>query len=120
VSEPGGPTRTLWRPTGQAELDLVAGSGWRRWPPRLPGQPIFYPVVNVEYATRIAVEWNAAREGVGYVLAFDVARSFLDGYVTHQVGGDTIVEYWIPAEDVDALNDHLLGPIRLVSEHRAP
>ncbi len=33
---------TLWRPTGQNELDLVKESGWRRaWPPRLPEQPIF-------------------------------------------------------------------------------
>lgn len=113
-------TRTLWRPTGQAELDLVAASGWRRWPPRLPGQPIFYPVVNVDYATRIEVECSAPREGVGYVLAFDVDQGFLGGYDTHQVGSATIVEYWIPAEDLDALNDHLVGPIRLVSEHRQP
>jgi len=33
-------TVTLWRPTGPEELALVEASGWREWPPRLPGQPI--------------------------------------------------------------------------------
>src|SRR5437764_665743 len=66
---------TLWRPTGQAELDLVVASGWRAWPPRLPDQPIFYPVLNEQYATKIARDWNAAREGVGYVTRFRVLRS---------------------------------------------
>ena len=43
-------TVTLWRPTGPEELALVEASGWREWPPRLPGQPIFYPVLNEDYA----------------------------------------------------------------------
>jgi hypothetical protein len=42
----------MFRPTGPRELELVAASGWRRWPPRLPEQPIFYPVTNQEYADR--------------------------------------------------------------------
>ena len=47
-------TVTLWRPAGPEELALVEASGWREWPPRLPGQPIFYPVLNEEYAAMIA------------------------------------------------------------------
>jgi hypothetical protein len=35
----------LYRPAGQAELDLIAGSGFTAFPPRLPGQPVFYPVL---------------------------------------------------------------------------
>lgn len=35
------PTVVLYRPTGPQELELVAQSGYRRWPPRLPEQPIF-------------------------------------------------------------------------------
>jgi len=27
-------------------LALVEASGWLAWPPRLPEQPIFYPVLN--------------------------------------------------------------------------
>lgn len=53
----------LWRPTGPSELDLVRRSGWRRWPPRLPDQPIFYPVLTEDYAIRIARDWNAPHSG---------------------------------------------------------
>src|SRR5712691_11101960 len=51
-------TVTLYRPVGQKEMDLIAESNYRRFPPRLPQQPIFYPVLNEEYATQIARDWN--------------------------------------------------------------
>jgi len=56
-------TVTLWRPTGPEELALVEASGWREWPPRLSGQPIFYPVLNEPYATMIARDWNVRQSG---------------------------------------------------------
>jgi hypothetical protein len=92
----GTDTVTLWRPTGPEELELVEASGWRAWPPRLAAQPIFYPVLNEEYATKIARDWNVRQSGAGYVTRFEVRRSFLDDYEVHQVGGQTILEYWIP------------------------
>jgi hypothetical protein len=109
---------TLWRPAGQAELDLVAASGWRAWPPRLPEQPIFYPVLNEQYATKIARDWNVRASGSGYVTRFAVRKSFLDNYEVHQVGGQSILEYWIPAEDLPALNASIVGLIELVAEYR--
>ncbi len=109
---------TLWRPTGPEELALVEASGWRRWPPRLPEQPIFYPVLNEDYATKIAREWNVKASGVGYVTRFAVVKSFLDRYDVHQAGGETILEYWIPAGDLDELNDNIVGTIALVAEYR--
>lgn len=109
-------TVTLWRPTGPAELGLVKESGWRAWPPRLPDQPIFYPVLNEDYATRIARDWNVKASGTGYVTRFEVEKQFLDGYEVHQAGGQTILEYWIPADDLDELNRHIVGRIEVVSE----
>jgi hypothetical protein len=111
-------TVLLWRPTGPEELALVQGSGWRAWPPRRPDQPIFYPVLNEEYATMIARDWNVPASGVGYVTRFEVRRSFLDRYEVHQVGGRTILEYWIPAEDLDELNTNIVGSIAVVAEFR--
>ncbi|WP_141372033.1 hypothetical protein [Cellulomonas cellasea] len=111
-------TVTLWRPTGPEELALVEATGWTAWPPRLPDQPIFYPVLNEDYATRIARDWNAPRSGVGYVTRFEVRTDFLDAYDVQQVGGETILEYWIPAEDLDALNASIVGRIEVVGEHR--
>ena len=108
-------TVTLWRPTGPQELALVEESGWRAWPPRLPEQPIFYPVLNEDYATRIARDWNVPASGVGFVTRFEVAADFLERYEVHQVGGQTILEYWIPAEDLDELNRHIVGRIEVVA-----
>jgi hypothetical protein len=113
-------TITLWRPTGQAELDLVAASGWRAWPPRLPDQPIFYPVLNRWYATKIAREWNVPAGGVGYVTRFEVQRAYLERYEVHQVGGRDVLEYWIPAEELADLNAHIVGAIIEEADYRGP
>jgi len=107
-------TITLWRPTGPQELALVEASGWTAWPPRLPDQPIFYPVLNEDYAVMIARDWNVKASGAGFVTRFQVRRSFLDRYEVQQVGGSTILEYWIPAEDLDELNRNIVGNIEVV------
>jgi hypothetical protein len=72
-------TLTLYRPTGPHELALVEASGFKRWPPRLPEQPIFYPVTNEQYAIEIARDWNVPASGQGFVTRFEVLRSFMDG-----------------------------------------
>jgi hypothetical protein len=112
------PVVTLWRPTGPQELELVAATGFRRWPPRLPDQPIFYPVLNEDYAIRIARDWNVKASGVGYVTRFSVRRTHLDRYDVQQVGGQTILEYWIPAEALEDFNDNIVGTIEVVHTFR--
>ncbi|MEV4463426.1 hypothetical protein AB0J51_07365 [Micromonospora echinofusca] len=114
----GGGTTVLWRPTGPKELDLVRESGWRKWPPRLPDQPIFYPVLNEDYAIMIARDWNVPASGVGYVTRFHVETDFLSRYPVRQAGGDTILELWVPAEELDEFNAHLVGTIEVVHEFR--
>jgi hypothetical protein len=113
-------TVTLWRPTGQEELDLAAASEWRAWPPRLPEQPIFYPVLNRWYATKIAREWNVPRAGVGYVTRFDVRKAYLDQFPVQQAGGREALEYWIPAEELGEFNENINGAIREVARYLAP
>lgn len=71
---------TSFHPVSQDELDLVRASGFRQFPPRLPEQPYFYPVLNLKYATQIAHDWNTkdAQSGwVGCVLRFQVDGEFL-------------------------------------------
>ena len=111
-------TVTLWRPTGPQELALVEASGWRAWPPRLADQPIFYPVLNEDYATRIARDWNVKHSGAGFVTRFEVRKELLDRYEVQQAGGATILEYWIPAEDLVELNANIVGTIEVVAEYR--
>lgn len=109
-------TVTLWRPTGPEELALLEAAGWAAWPPRLPEQPIFYPVLNEDYATQIARDWNAPRGG-GYVTRFKVRKSYLDQFQVQQVGGRQHLEYWIPAEQLEELNRNIVGLIEIVAEY---
>lgn len=111
-------TVTLWRPTGARELELIVASGWRAWPPRLPEQPIFYPVTNREYAEEIARDWNTRiGEKVGHVLRFEVRKSFLDRFQRKTVGARRHEEFWIPADQVDEMNDNIVGTIELVATY---
>lgn len=108
----------LYRPTGPDELALVEAAGFRRWPPRLPEQPIFYPVTNERYAREIAIRWNIKDSGVGYVTRFRVPKAFMDQYAVQKVGGAHHTEWWVPAEELDALNDAIVGTIDVIGEYR--
>jgi hypothetical protein len=110
---------TLFRPVGAAELELVRQSGFTAFPPRLPSQPIFYPVLEEAYATQIARDWNTqdARSGhAGFVLRFGVRSEFLSRYTVHQAGSKLHREYWIPAEDLAEFNQNIVGKIEVVSK----
>ena len=110
----------LFRPTGPRELALVAESGYRRWPPRLPEQPIFDPVTNEAYAREIAERWNVRESGAGYVTRFAVRRDFLERCESHTVGARQHEEYWTPAEDLEAMNDAIVGSIEVVATFNPP
>jgi hypothetical protein len=105
---------TLFRPTGPKELALVEASGFRRWPPRLPEQSIFYPVTNEEYAIQIARDWNVPESGSGFVTRFLVRKAFMDRYPVQTVGGKIHTEWWIPAADLEAMNDNIVGVIEVL------
>jgi hypothetical protein len=113
------PTITLYRPTGPEELELVKQSGYRAWPPRLPEQPIFYPVTNEQYAVEIARDWNVKASGSGFVTCFEVKKSFMDHYPVQKVGGALHTEWWVPAEELDALNSNIVGLIEVTQSFHA-
>ena len=107
---------TLWRPVGPAELQLIRDANMRRFPPRLPEQPIFYPVLSEEYAAKIARDWNVRASGKGYVTRFRVSTAFLRQYEAKDAAGSRYREYWIPADDLSAFNDALIGEIEVIAE----
>lgn len=106
-------TVTLY-PIGPKELALVEASGNLRWPPRLPDQPIFYPVTNEAYAVEIARDWNVPASGAGFVTRFEVQKAFMVRYSVHQVGAAHHTEWWVPAEDLEILNDNIVGTIEVI------
>ena len=116
-------TTTLYRPVGQQELDLIREANYHAFPPRLSWQPIFYPVLNEDYATRIARDWNtkdAASGYVGYVTRFQIATAFLRRYHVEVVGGSEHQEYWVPSEELDEFNRNIVGLIEVIAEYRLP
>jgi len=111
-------TITLYRPTGPEELDLVKQSDFKRWPPRLSGQPIFYPVTNEKYAIEIATKWNIPESGIGYVTRFEVNKEFMNRYDIQQVGTTYHTEWWVPAKELEELNDNIVGKIEVIGEYK--
>src|SRR3979411_1706608 len=114
---------TLYRPVGKVEMDLIRDSGFRKFPPRLPHQPLFYPVLSEEYAREIAEKWNVRdpQSGyVGYVTRFRVRAGFVAQFPVKQVGDSRHRELWIPAELLEELNQNIVGQIEIVAEFPAP
>jgi len=113
-------TTVLFRPVGQKELELIRLSEFTAFPPRLPEQPIFYPVLNEEYAMQIARDWNAKHnlEKIGYVTRFRVKTEYLKQREIKTVGSSVHQEYWIAAEELPEFNRNIVGRIEVVSEYR--
>ncbi|HEY9537639.1 MAG TPA: hypothetical protein VIS03_08600 [Kiloniellaceae bacterium] len=110
-------TITLYRPTGSNELAKIRAADFEAFPPRLPEQPIFYPVTNEAYACQIARDWNTKTgDGKGFVTRFAVRRAFLEGFERKVVGGAQHEEYWIPAEQLDEFNANIVGKIEVIKE----
>ena len=107
----------LYRPVGTAELELIIRSGYKCFPPRLPEQPIFYPVLNEKYACEIAEKWNvkSASDRRGYVTRFEVDDEYISGFEVQTVGRSYHQELWVPAEELDEFNSHIIGIIEVIT-----
>jgi hypothetical protein len=110
----------LYRPVGLKELEMISESGYAQFPPRLPHQPIFYPVLTFEYAEQIARDWNtndAASGYVGFVTQFDIDDEYVGQYEIQTVGSSRHQELWIPAEKLSEFNSHIRGSITVQASY---
>jgi hypothetical protein len=108
----------LYRPVGLKELELIADSNFQVFPPRLPDQPIFYPVLNFEYAARIASEWNTTSDSfAGFVTKFEVGDDYASRFDVQVVGDRTHQELWVPAEELEVFNQHIVGLITIEASY---
>ncbi|MCR5599390.1 MAG: hypothetical protein K6G33_01410 [Ruminococcus sp.] len=109
----------LYRPVGTAELELIKNSGYRKFPPRLPEQPIFYPVLNEKYASEIAEKWNvnSTSDQKGYVTRFEVDDEYVSRFEIQSVGRSYHQELWIPAEELEVFNSYIIGKIEVISTY---
>jgi hypothetical protein len=77
--------------------------------------------MNEEYASQIARDWNVRDSGAGYVTRFEVDAEFIKRYPIKIVGGVQHTELWVPAEELQEFNQHIVGKIAVVAEfHRRP
>lgn len=107
----------LFRPVGVAEYKLIANSGFTAFPPRLPEQPIFYPVLNEKYACEIANKWNVKDKTSGYkgyVTRFEVDNLYISNFSIQTVGASYHQELWIPADQLEEFNRHIIGKIQII------
>lgn len=109
---------TLYRPVGPKELALIEASGWKEFPPRLPEQPIFYPVTNEDYATQIARDWNVRQSGAGFVTRFQIRTEYAARFPVQKVGGAMHTELWVPSDDLTEFNRNIAGLIEVIAEFR--
>ena len=106
------------RRSSSSTIALIAESGYRSFPPRLPDQPIFYPVMNEEYAVQIARDWSVKASGAGFVTRFRAPNEILSRYPVQRVGAYVHEELWVPAEELVEFNALIVGPIEVIREFR--
>ncbi|UKB79717.1 ADP-ribosylation/crystallin J1 [Chryseobacterium sp. MEBOG07] len=109
-------TTTLYRPVGEKEMILIIENGFKRFPPRLEWQPIFYPVLDENYASEIAEKWNTRDESgnyLGFVTQFDVLEKVVYQYPAQNVGARNHNELWVPAEELESFNEAIVGNIKV-------
>lgn len=112
-------TVTLYRSVGPGQLKCIVDSGWQRFPPRLHWQRYFYPMLHESFAHKIASQWNVQQSGVGYVLKFKVRKQYLDKLPIYIVGGPEHKEYRIAAQDIEELNDNIVGTIEVLATYHS-
>ena len=109
-------TKTLYRPVGEKEMILIIESNYKKFPPRLDWQPIFYPVLNEDYASEIAEKWNTRDEAgnyLGFVTQFEVLEEEINKYPAQNVGARNHNELWVPSEELDTFNQAIVGNIKV-------
>ncbi|WP_196894377.1 ADP-ribosylation/crystallin J1 [Aureivirga marina] len=111
-------TITLYRPVNDKELELIKEMDFKGFPPRLPEQPIFYPVMNEAYAIQITKDWNVPAYGCGFVTKFDMDATYLKKFKIENVGGEIHNELWVPSEELEEFNSHIIGEIEVIGEYR--
>lgn len=110
-------TTKLYRPVGEKEMVLIIESGYQKFPPRLEWQPIFYPVLDEDYASEIAEKWNTRDEFgnyLGFVTQFDVLEEIANQYPAQNVGARNHNELWVPSEELETFNQAIVGKKEII------
>lgn len=108
-------TVTLYKSLSPVQLATVINTDWRSFPTSLPDQKNFSPKLNKSYAEMLARQMEAAYHTAGYVVAFQLQKSFIDQFELQTISYQEHYEYRIPVNQLEQLNRALIGQIKLVS-----
>lgn len=108
----------LYRPLSEEEYRAVEQLQFKGFPPREQGQPLFTALLSQEGATLIArrMRFEKQPRNMVYVVSFMVEDSYIRQYPVQHADQRDSRALWVPAEEVDCLNQHLVGDIRLVAK----
>ncbi len=53
----------------------------------------------------------------GYVTEFEIDDEYIRQFEIHTVGNTYHQELWIPAEELEIFNRHIIGKIRIIKEY---
>jgi hypothetical protein len=107
-------TFTLYKPVSQKELDLIKESGWKAFPTVLKEQPFFYPLMKEAYAVQISKECTSPAYSVSYITRFQIDTEFVSRYKIRNIGPNRQQELWIPPDELQEFNGHIVGAIEVV------
>lgn len=55
--------------------------------------------------------------GSGYVTKFEVDTTYLQKFAVQNVGGEIHNELWVPAEELEEFNSHIVGLIEVIASY---
>ena len=117
-SESQANNKTLYYPSGQAKLDYLISTNFKKFPivADSPQPPFYFPATRERRATHMAKDFHSLRdeEKVGYVLEFEVAADYIGQFPLVTADGEPEMEYRVPSTELADLNSHIAGTIRIV------
>ena len=106
----------LFRPISAEEYKAIEAKEFRGFPACSPEQPLFSALLSQVGATNIAKHMRMEKqaERTAYVVGFLVDDAFIRQFPVQYADEPDSRALWIPAEDLEILNQHLIGKIRII------
>ena len=109
----------LYRPLNAEEYHEVEALQFQGFPPRTEEQPLFTALLSEEGASQIARHMRIAKqkENIVYVVSFLVDDAYIRQFPVQHSDERNRRALWIPADEMEILNQHLIGSIRVLASY---
>lgn len=110
----------LYRPLDAEEYHAIEARRFHGFPPRSEEQPIFTALLSEEGASQIARHMRISKQADNtvYVVSFLVDDAYIRQFPVQQAHERDRRALWIPADELDILNQHLIGDIRVLASYQ--